>query len=171
MRAAVEDVHHDCEAGRLKDGSAGAPLYAGEWVAVRVPNGVVVQVHDCDALEAVLPAVATNLARRGIEGSFDVYDDLAVVYPPPSAALLECRLRIRGKRLRCERQTYFWDADLAAYDAILAVAERWCRQDGDRAACSLRESVVVPLAVKRGEDVLDRMRTAAAENTPIVCRR
>ncbi len=68
VRAAVEEVHHDCESGRLKDGSAGAPLYAGEWVAVRVPDGVVVQVHDCDALEAVLRAVATNLARRGIEG-------------------------------------------------------------------------------------------------------
>jgi len=113
-----------------------------------VPDGVLVQVVECDAIETVLPAVAAGLERRGVEGAFELCDPPRVAAPPRTAHLLECRVRVRGERLRRESGAYRWQADPDAHEAILAVAERWCRQRGDRAAQSLSVSDLAPVPLE-----------------------
>jgi hypothetical protein len=139
------------------------PPFTGEWNWVTVADGVLVQVVECDILEDVLPAVAAALERRGVEGVFDVRERPKVTTPPISAHMLECRLRVRGERLRQEARTYRWQADPDAHEAVLAVAERWCRQVGASANQSLAVSTVPPVPLAPGEDVLDRMRKAVVD--------
>lgn len=144
--------------------SGSEPPWPGEWDWVRVADGLVVQLHDSDDSVAALRAVAGALGRRGIEGSFDLYEEPPVVTPPPFAHLLACRVRVRGTRLRDAPRTYFWQADRGAQEAFLAVAERWCRTRGHDAAHALiSRSIGVP--VKAGEVVLDRMREAIIANS------
>src|SRR5215218_4645807 len=63
--------------------------FAGEWGWVRVADGVLVQVVECDVLEEVRPAVAAGLERRGVEGAFDVRESPTVATLPDTAHLLE----------------------------------------------------------------------------------
>jgi hypothetical protein len=133
------------------------PPFPGEWDWVRVPAGVLVQVTECDVLEDMLPAVAAALERRGIEGGFDVTDPPAVATRPGRAHLLECRVRIRGERIRRGPRDYLWQADLEAHEAVLGFAERWCRRHGERAAHSLSSGTVGPVPVEAGEEVLSRL--------------
>jgi hypothetical protein len=155
----VQDAHR-VEAERSGDPD---PPFAGEWDWVRVPDGVLVQVVECDVLESVLPAVAAALERRGIEGAFDLVDQPTVARPPRTAHLLECRVRVRGERLRRGPGDYLWQADPATHEAVLAVAERWFRQRGKRATYSLSSGTIGPVPVAAGEDVLDRMREAVVD--------
>jgi hypothetical protein len=111
----------------------------------------------------VLPAVAAGLERRGVEGAFELRDPPRVAAPPRTAHLLECRVRVRGERLRREPGAYRWQADPDAHEAILAVVERWCRQRGDSAAQSLSVSDLAPVPLEPRGDVLDRMREAVTD--------
>ena len=157
---------HDAYSDEL-DRSESEPWWPGEWDTLRVPGGVVVRVEDFDADESALFAFAAGLERRGVEGSLDVYHPPAVPTPPNAAHLLECRVRVRGERLRAEPRIYHWRADLRAHEAILAAAERWCRQRMPQAACKLTAGRIgVP--VEAGEDVLDRMRDAVIDSEPTV---
>jgi hypothetical protein len=155
----VQDAHR-AEAERSGDTD---PPFSGEWDWVHVPDGVLVQVVECDVLESVLPAVAAALERRGIEGVFDLSDQPTVATPPRTAHLLECRVRVRGERLRRGPRDYLWQADPEAHEALLAVAERWWRQRGKRATYSLTSGTVGPVPVEAGEDVLERMREALVD--------
>ena len=155
----VQDAYR-AEAERAGDPE---PPFTGEWDWVRVSDGVLVQVVECDVLEEVLPAVAAALERRGIDGAFDLRDLPAVATPPTNAHLLECRVRVRGERLRRGPRSYLWQADPHAHEAVLAGAERWCRRRGHRAAQSLSWSTVAPVPLEPGEDVVDRMREAVAD--------
>jgi hypothetical protein len=139
------------------------PPSAGEWDWVSVSDGVLVNVVECDVFEDVLPAVAAALERRGIEGIFDLPDRPTVATLPNSAHLLECRVRVRGQRLRREARAYLWQADPDAHDAFLAVAERWCRRRGGLATHLLTSGTVGPIPVESSEDVLDRMREAVVD--------
>lgn len=162
LRESVLEVQDSYSAGAEGSGDADPP-FAGEWDWVRVSDGVLVQVVECDTLEEVLPAVAAALERRGIEGAFDVHEPPAVATPPRTAHLLECRVRVRGDRLRRGPRDYLWQADPDAHEAILAVADRWCRRRGAGAAYSLSSGTVGPVPVEAGENVLDRMREAVVD--------
>jgi hypothetical protein len=139
------------------------PPWTGEWDWVRVSDGVLVQVVECEALESVLPAIAAALERRGIEGAFDLPDEASVATRPRTAHMIECRARVRGARLRRGPRDYLWQADPQAHQQILAAAERWCRRRGQRATESLSVGTVGPVAVEPDEDVLDRMHEAVAD--------
>jgi hypothetical protein len=162
LRESVLEVHDAYEAEAQGSGKP-EPPFPGEWNWVPVPDGVLVQVVDCDALETVLPAVAAGLERRDVEGAFELRDPPKVALPPRRAHMLECRLRVRGERVRREPGAYLWQADPEAHEAILAVAERWCRQHGDRTAQSLSVSDLSPVRLDPREDVLDRMREAVSD--------
>jgi hypothetical protein len=157
----VLEVQAAYQAERERTGDPEAS-FAGEWGWVRVADGVLVQVVECDVLEEVRPAVAAGLERRGVEGAFDVRESPTVATLPDTAHLLECRVRVRGERMRRAPRDYLWQADREADEAFLAVAERWCRQRGQRAAHSLSAATVGPVPVAPGEDVLARMREEVA---------
>jgi hypothetical protein len=133
------------------------PPFVGEWDWLRVRDGVLVRVVECDAIEDVLPAVAAGLERRGVDGIFDLREQPVVATPPVSAHLLECRLRVRGKRVRREARSYRWHPDPEAHQAILAAAEQWCRRHGRGASESLSAGIVGPVPVEPSEDVLERI--------------
>jgi hypothetical protein len=57
LRESVLEVQDAYEAD-AQTSSHAEPPFPGEWNRVPVPDGVLVQVVECDALEAVLPAVA-----------------------------------------------------------------------------------------------------------------
>lgn len=162
LRASVLEVQDafDSEAEGAGDDD---PPFTGEWNWVRVPDGVLVQVVECQIFEKVLPAVAAALERRGIEGSFELRERGTVETPPSSAHLLECRARLRGERMERSPGSYGWEADPDAHSAVLAIAEGWCRERGRPAVQTLAVSTVGPVPVSPGEDVLDRMREAVAD--------
>jgi hypothetical protein len=162
VRESVLEVQDAFDAAAQRSGVA-EPPFTGEWNWVRVPDGVLVQVVECDVLEDVLPAVAGALERRGVEGVFDVREPPAVATPPSTAHFLECRVRVRGERLRRGDRNYRWQAEPDARDAILGLADRWCRQRGASANQSLTVSTVAPVPLAPDEDVLERMREAVVD--------
>ena len=157
VREAVLEVQDAFEAEAATLGLADPP-FTGEWSWVRVPDGVLVQVVESENFEDVLPAVAAVLERRGVEGVFDLRERPTAARPPITAHMLECRVRVRGERLRPEERAYRWQADPTAHEAILAAGERWCRQCGASPNQSLAVSTVPPVPLAHGEDVLERMR-------------
>ena len=159
---AVLEVQGTFEAEAASSGIADPP-FTGEWSWVDVPEGVLVQVVECDIFEDVFPAVAAALERRGVEGVFDLRERPTAATPPITAHMLECRTRVRGERLRREQRAYLWQADPAAHEAILAAGERWCRQRGASANQSLAVSTVPPVPLAPGEDALERMRDAVVD--------
>jgi hypothetical protein len=134
------------------------PPFVGEWDWLRVSDGVLVKVVECDALEDVLPAVAAGLERRGVDGVFDLRERPVVATPPVSAHFLECRVRVRGERVRREPRSYRWHPEPEAHEALLAAAEKWCRRHGRGATESLTAGIVPPIPIEPGEDVLERIR-------------
>jgi hypothetical protein len=164
-RALRESVLEVQDAHRAEAERAGEPdpPSAGEWDWVRVSEGVLVQVVECEALESVLPAIAVALDRRGIEGAFNLADEPSVAARPRAAHMIECRVRVRGERVNRGPRDYLWRADPQAHEQIVAAAERWCRRRGPRATESLSVGTVGPVAVEPGEDVLDRMHEAVVD--------
>jgi len=162
LRESVLEVQAAYEAEAESSGEA-EPPFPGEWSWVPVPDGVLVQVTDCDAFETVLAAVAAGLERRGVEGGFELREPPKVALPPRRAHMLECRVRVRGDRWRREPRVYFWQADPEAHEAILAVTERWCRERGAGAAQALSKSDLAPVRLEPDEDVLARMRKAVTD--------
>jgi hypothetical protein len=163
VRESVLEVQDAFEAKAETSGDPDPP-FVGEWDWVRVSDGVLVHVVECDLFEEMLPAVAAALERRGIEGTFDLRERPVVATPPTTAHMLECRLRVRGVRVRREPRAYRWRPDPEAHEAILAAAERWCRRHGRRATDSLSSGTVGPVPIEPGEDVLERMREEVADN-------
>jgi hypothetical protein len=161
VREAVLEVQDAFVAEAARTGAADPP-FPGEWSWVRVPDGVLVKVVECEIFEDVLPAVAAALERRGVDGVFELHERPTAARPPITAHMLECRVRVRGERVRREERTYWWQADPAAYEAILARGESWCRQLGARASESLTVSTMPPVPLAPGENALDRMQDAVS---------
>jgi hypothetical protein len=157
---AVREVHAAQDEKHVDDPE---PPFVGEWEWLRGPDGVVVQIVECDELDVVLPAVAVALQRRGIAGNFDLYEEPTVAHLPWTAHFLECRVRVRGTRVG-RPSSARWQADPAAHEASLAVAQRWCNQAGADAMVSVTTGTVGPVPVRPGEDVLDRLLDAVADD-------
>jgi hypothetical protein len=157
LRDSIVEIQAEAERAPRPDSST------GEWDWVRVSDGVLVQVAECEDLNTLLPRLAAALERRGIDGAFDLPNEAAVAARPRVAHMIECRVRVHGTRLRRGPHDYVWQADPHAHEAILAVAERWCRRGRERAGQLLNVGTVGPVAVEPGEDVLDRMHEAVAD--------
>lgn len=143
---------------------------AGEWDWVRVPDGVFIKFGDSLAFEPELRVLAAELARAGIGGTIDLYELPSTPEPPWTEDvndLLECRVRIRGRRERRDPRAYWWHPDLDAYAAWMEAADGWRRRLGADAISTLTQDIMPPVPVAPGEDVLDRMRFAAAYNRHI----
>lgn len=132
----------------------------GEWRWVRACGGVLIDFGDSWMFEAELQRVADALGRRGVGGTIDLYTPPATTLRVPlHADLIECRVRVRGRR-RSARDTraYFWDADPDAHADFVRAAEHWRRRT---VTPVLEESLaqdglpMVPIPV--GEDVSDRL--------------
>ena len=168
---AIADTLRDVVDG-LREAAGGAGVdecsFPGEWSIVRDVDGVLVQVVECDILERVLPAIARALARRAVEGVFDVAARPSVATPPRIASLLECRLRIRGRRLVPPDDGHvLWENDREALHALLAAAVAWCRRRGRAAAEAVSVGPAPSVAVAHGDDVLQRFREPAVPYDPI----
>jgi hypothetical protein len=137
-------------------------FFPGEWGWTRTPNGVVVQVTECDAFESVFPAVAEAMSGRGIEGTFDLYEPPKVATPPRIAHFLECRVRVRGERRQKEPGFYKWETDSADDAQVLALASRWCRERGPEAAQTLADLTAPPVPVDPEDNVVERMADEVA---------
>jgi hypothetical protein len=142
------------------------PPFVGEWDWLRVSDGVLVKVIECDRMQVVLPAVATALERRGVEGNFEFQDWPTAGTPPTTAHELECRVRVRGRRLRRGAGDYLWQVDPAAHAAVLETADDWCRRRGEHATYSMSKGTIGPVPVEPGEVVVDRMVEAVADRKP-----
>jgi hypothetical protein len=124
---------------RLEASGEMDPSFIGEWGWLRVADGVLVNVIESEILEQILPEVASELERRGIEGTFRARDQSSGVRVPPIAHHLECRVRVRGRRIRRGARAYRWQSDPDAHAAILVAADEWCRRhQGTRCARSSR---------------------------------
>jgi hypothetical protein len=86
LRESVLEVQGAYESEAQSSGGV-EPPFPGNWV--HVPDGVLVQIVDCDAFETVLPSVAAGLERRGVEGAFELRHRPKVTAPPRTAHLLE----------------------------------------------------------------------------------
>jgi hypothetical protein len=141
---------------------ASDPPFVGEWDWVPVSDGVLVQVSDSDLFEAMLSGVAAALERRGIAGTFDLRGRSVAATPPRIAHLLECRVRVRGQRVRHEPRAYRWHPEPESHAEVLAVAEKWCRAR-QHANVSLTSGTIGPVPIEPGEDVLERMHEDAVD--------
>src|ERR1700742_2143365 len=47
------------------------PPFPGEWAWLELPEGVLMQVVECDNFDETMVAVTAALGRRGIEGTID----------------------------------------------------------------------------------------------------
>src|SRR3954453_7586269 len=104
---AGRDAGAEAQAAAQRTGEPDPPS-AGEWDWVRVPDGVLVQVVECGALEVLLPAIAESLERRQIAGRFDLADDASAAARPRTAHIIECRVRVRGTRQHRGPRDYLW---------------------------------------------------------------
>jgi hypothetical protein len=165
LRDALHEVADslDAEAKRTDDPD---PPFAGEWSAARVTGGVAVHVTESEVFERALRALAAGLERRGLTGTIDLWEQAPGVTPPTRAAMLACRVRVRGRRVRRGERHYEWTADHDAFDALVAAADRWCRTGPAGAAHSLTLGTAGTFAVARAEDVLERVSGAVAGGTP-----
>lgn len=155
----LREVAESLEAEAERSGDPDPPLL-GEWSTARVPGGVVVHVTESEVFDTALAAVARGLELRGVAGTIDLWEKSPGVRPPTRAAMLACRIRIRGERVRRGERWYEWAADRGARAALLAGADAWCRTGSDSTAHSLTLGTAGTLAVARDEDVLARMHDA-----------
>jgi hypothetical protein len=131
--------------------------FFGEWSWTHANEGVVVKATESEDFEQALRAVTAGLQRRGLDGVIDVYDPPPIPDRPPTAHLLECRLRVRGERIQRGPHTYTWNADPGALAASVEVAVRWCVDGGRRGELALLVDVMPPLALSPDEDVFGRV--------------
>ena len=133
---------------------------AGVWSCMRVREGVLLHVYDCDDLPRVMPVLTERLAVNGISGSIALWELPRVEEPPGRADLLACRVSVRGERLHQGARTYRWLPDPAAHRQFLALAEQWCRSPKG-SLCSVR-SATPAVRVGPEEVVSDRLSEAFA---------
>ncbi len=131
---------------------------AGEWDCMRVSDGVLIGVFDCEDLPLVMSVLVERLEAHGVSGVIGVWDRSAV--PSLSsgrASFLACRVCVRGERVREAPRRYEWQPDPAAHASLLEAAERWCRSlPGCHA--SVQASVLPPVRLERDEPATDRLR-------------
>jgi hypothetical protein len=152
---------------RLEASGEMDPSFIGEWGWLRVADGVLVNVIESEIFEQILPELARELERRGIEGTFRVRLPTTAGRPPSIAHHLECRVRIRGRRVRRGARAYRWQPDPDAHAAILVAADEWCRRQAGEAVCGIVKDMFGPIPASPDEPVADRLIDAAGDDKAI----
>jgi hypothetical protein len=158
VAAAVPDALAELEAAFTGDGEVPS---AGDWEWMRVRDGVLLQVAECDDFAAALPTLARALERRGVEGTLSVWEEPVSVDPPRIAHLLACRVTVRGTRVHEAPRQYRWEPDPDRHAALLAAAEGWCRRVEGAPGLSLTCGSLGPTPIG-AEPVTDRLAEAYA---------
>jgi hypothetical protein len=173
LGAAAQAIHEcvrqvtDAFDARLQAADDPALPYVGEWSWLRAPDAVLVNAIKSDIVDQILPELVHALEQRGIEGIFHLPEPAAAVAPPSIAHHLECRIRVRGRRVRHAPQHYRWLPDRDAHAAILVAADDWCRRQPGPAMCSIDKDRFAPIAVSPGAVLADRIIDAAREDRAI----
>ena len=84
-----------------------------------------------------------------------------MIRPPRKAALLVCRVTVRGDRVRAEPGVYFWEPDRDAHARVVVAAESWCRWGAAVLPAVLSASAGGPIPVDLGEPAVDRLLDAS----------
>lgn len=154
--AAEEAMAERVERSDREEFSPGATLVAP------APGGIVLLIdHDPDDLEGLLAAIAPALERRGVEGTFDLYEPPATVALPDLVPLLECRLRVKGMRPPSNGLIWRWRADPGSLARGVEAGLVWCR-DGrdDQEPLQLHARTMPPIVLGPDEDVHVYLRHA-----------
>jgi hypothetical protein len=156
----VREVHEQLDA-ELTDP-------AGEWAWVASTDGLVIAFGDSMLFERELRAVAAALSRRGVDGEIDLREPVLVPELPEQCDLLECRVRIRGRREHGVGGGYFWRCDRDAQLAFLAAANRWRRSAAEGAVDTVGKGAVGAVPAPADEEVLYRHWTGLDYHSDIV---
>jgi hypothetical protein len=142
----------------------GDTLSPGDWASMRVDEGVLLQVVECDDFAAVLPALAAELDRRGIEGALSVWERPVAVEPPRVASLFACRATVRGTREHESPGRYRLNPARDAHAEVLRAAVAWCQSLPRAGGYSLAYRGLVPVPVGPDEPITDRLAQAFGNN-------
>ncbi len=122
LQAAVLEVQEDFLQRGMDSGEL-SPADTGEWDWSTVSAGVVIVIRESTALVAVLEAVLAALGRNGVDGVLGLWEPEPIRDLSFQAPMIACRLRLAGDRLGDGS----WQVDVASRDAMIAIADRWCR--------------------------------------------
>jgi hypothetical protein len=100
-----------------------SPADTGEWDWSTVSAGVLITIRESSALEAVLEAVLAALQRNGVAGVLGLWEPEPIRDLSFQSPMIACRLRLAGHRLGVGS----WQVDVATRNAMIAMADRWCR--------------------------------------------
>jgi hypothetical protein len=129
------------------------------------PGGVVILIgEEPDDFRALVRGIARALESLGVEGTFDLYQPERDALPPDQIDLLECRVRVRGKRYPHRGRNWGWRPDGDALEGSLDAGIDWCLGNGVGLPLSLKVGLVSPVSL-RAEDDLHRYMTRAFEQT------
>jgi hypothetical protein len=167
LAESVLEVHEHLDA-ELPDPAAWDTPTPGEWEWVAGTDGVLIAFGDSMLFETELRAVAAALSRRGVDGEIDLREPVSAPELPEQEDLLECRVRIRGRREHGGESVYFWRCDRDAQWAFLAAADRWRRSAAEGAVGSVQKGAMPPVPVPADEEAVDRLSTAADGDSTIV---
>jgi hypothetical protein len=158
LLAAVLEVQ-ECFARAGETAAEIDPPDAGEWDWTTVPAGLLIVIRDSNALEAVLDAVVAALERNNVAGVFELWKSAPIRDLTFQSPMIACRLRVAGHR----RDDGTWQVDGAARDAMVAVADRWCRKGVPDGTPALLAGTAEWVALDAVEDVIARFETDAVE--------
>lgn len=156
VRSAADDaIAERVTRSELEEFSPGASLVAP------APAGTVLVIdEDPDDLEGLVSEIASALDRRGVEGAFDLYEPSEVVPLPAAVPLVECRLRVKGKRPPAAGLTWRWLAEPDSMDAGVEAGVAWCLERPDDRPLQLVASTMPPVMLGEDDDVDAYVRQA-----------
>lgn len=103
----------------------------GHWTLAAISEGVLLRIDEEPAdFKLLLQQIVANLDAQGIEGRLDVFEPEAQAAVPETRLLLECRLRVAGRREPRAVGKYAWRADPDALRATIDDAVKWCLEGG-----------------------------------------
>jgi hypothetical protein len=158
LHSAVLEVQEDF-AQRAEASDEHGPPDAGEWDWTTVPAGLLIVIRDSNALERVLDAVVVALERHDVSGVLEISTPGPIRELPFQSPMIACRLRLAGHRL----DDGSWQPDAATRDAMITVADGWCRNGVPDGSPALIAGAVGPTALDAGEDIVARVGSLVDE--------
>lgn len=147
------------------------PSDAREWFpgglgAAAVPGGVAVEVLYPDDFPRLMTLLVAGLEERKISGRLELLEATSVQTPPREIPLIECRMRVLGKRYHTTGRYYKRHVDESALWQLVQEGVGWCQELGAPLGRSLGISLLPRVAVGPGDD-LDGLLRSASESVGI----
>jgi hypothetical protein len=143
--------YDDADTGKFPGAAHGSEI--GEWGHVISGSRVAVTVLFSDVFEDTMARIVDDLDRVGLDATIDLDDALDAPEPPIRAPMIVCQARVRGHREHPEPRVYEWTPAVAALEATISSAERWCRV-GPRCSLQIHSD---PVPIKPGFGVADQL--------------